>query len=320
MAGKSAVFFFCRDPRKDPVALGVFDVCTRVFDLQETPLLIDDVPALRFVDTQENSYYFVPTDEVVTDRYGQYLPLLNQHFAAFDFAAVVNWHEGLNAPDRILTLHTTGDVPSGVFGPADPLRTTSLLLALERNRRLIGLDDFKVLTEGTHWSGLRHGEPVDLISRFPVPLLDVEIGSSPDSWSNPLAAEAVARSLVEVFSLDEAASALSLLCVGGVHLEPSFAEAVIKGWPDHHFAISHVLPNQWLVAGNYDTEGRAKLDRCLRSIKGGVDAIVVHGNLKASYKMPFRNLADRLNVPIFKHEALRNPEALEQLTPTQAAR
>lgn len=318
MAGKSAVFFFCRDPRKDPVALGVFDVCTRIFDLQETPLLIDDLPALRLVDPQENSFYFVPTDDVVTDRYSRYLPLLNRHFAAFDFAAIVNWHEGINAPDRILTLHTTGDVPSGVFGPADPIRTTSLLLALDRHRRLMGLDDFKVLTEGTHWSGLRHGEPVDLIKRFPVPLVDVEVGSSPDSWSSPSAAEAVARSLVEVFNLDEG-TPTSLLCAGGVHLEPSFPEAVIKAWPDHPIAISHVLPNQWLVAGAYDTEGRAKLDRCLKSIEDRLHAIVVHENLKAAFKMPFRNLADRLNVPIFKHKALRNPEAL-QLIRTQVAR
>jgi len=113
---------------------------------------------------------------------------MKEHFSDFDLAGIITWHEGQNAPDKILTVHTTGDVDSGNFGPASPEYMRNLLLALERNRIKAELEDFSVTTEATHWSGMVYGGGTpDMIPQFPVPLLDIEIGSSPDSWPNETA-------------------------------------------------------------------------------------------------------------------------------------
>lgn len=47
---------------------------------------------------------------------------------------VVNWHGGKNAPDKILTVHSTGDVVGKIFAPSNPIYLRNLLLAIEENR------------------------------------------------------------------------------------------------------------------------------------------------------------------------------------------
>jgi len=222
----------------------------------------------------------------------------------------VNWHAGKNAPDAILTVHTTGDVISGIFGLADPIATRNLVLALEDNRRAAGLETFTTMTEATHWSGVPYGGSPAWIPQYPVPLVDIEIGSSPASWANATAVEVVARSLPQVFT-PPAAPLRSLLCVGGVHVEPAFVGAVLATRTTSPLAVSHILPNHWVVDGAYDTAaGRAKLDACVASILGGVHGIVFHDNLKGAYKAQVRLLAEQLGVPAFKHQALRQPHTL----------
>ena len=74
-------------------------------------------------------------------------------------------------------------------------------------------------------------------------------------------------------------------------------------------ALSHVLPNHWLVAHDYDSPERLKdLIACARSIKGGVDAIAFHDNLKAAHKQQVRNLAQELRVPALSHRKLRSAD------------
>jgi D-tyrosyl-tRNA(Tyr) deacylase len=267
-----------------------------------------------YEDARGNAYFYVRTRDVVSHDYPKYLPLMNEHFSSFDFAGVVNWHEGRNAPDRILTVHTTGDVVSGHFGPAHPQYTRNLMLSLDAHRRRLGLDDFSVTSEATHWSGIVYGGSPELIPRYPVPLVDVEVGSSPESWSNKVAIEVVARSLTEVFGErgEEGGRLKTLLCVGGVHVEPSFASAVLSSGAEHPLAVSHILANHWIVAGGYDGEdGLARLVRGAESVLGeGVDAVVFHDSIKSALKQQARRLGERLGVPVFKHRALARPEEL----------
>lgn len=61
----------------------------------------------------------------------------------------------------------------------------NLMLAIDENRKALGLDDFRVVTEATHWSGVHNdvGDPT-LLNQYPVPMMDIEVGSEPESWEN----------------------------------------------------------------------------------------------------------------------------------------
>jgi len=308
--GKKAVFFFCRHENKDPVAHRVYAASERILDLKKADCQVDGTQVVVFEDECSNTYWYVQTDEVLSHDFRRYLPKLNELFADADFAGLVNWHEGANAPDYILTVHTTGDVQSGYFGNTDPTYIRNLLLSLEKNRREQRLDGFKVTTEGTHWSGIPYGGAPQAICEYRVPLADIEIGSSPASWANEIAVEILAKSLPEIFRQTED-KVRSLLCVGGVHIEPTYSDAVLATRNDHALAISHILSNQWLLVGGYDSpSGLDKLMACVESIWGGIHGIVFHDNLKGGLKSSLRILGERLNVPVFKHQRLRRPDEL----------
>jgi D-tyrosyl-tRNA(Tyr) deacylase len=306
---KRVVYFFCTGPDVDHVAFPVFESLRQLVKLEQTDIFVDEQPVLKQTDEKDNEFYFVRTHRVVCHDYPRYLPMMNQSFSDFDFAGLITWHEGQNAPDPIFSVHTTGDVDSGQFGNANPLYMHRLLWALERNRRKVGLEDFRVTTEGTHWSGIVYGNGnPEMIPHFPVPIVDIEIGSSKTSWANPLAAEALAKSLLEVFE-DTGKVLKNLLCVGGVHFEQGFANAVFQEWEGNVFGISHILPNHWLVSGQYESEsGAERLERCLESMEGGVHGIVFHDNLKGIYKERIRLLGEKYQVPVFKHKLLSRPK------------
>jgi len=307
---KKAVYFFCTNPEYiDPVAGPVFKAVQKIHSLTETDIIIDNNPVLQYTDSIGNVFYYVQTNKVVCHDYTYYLPILNRYFSDCDMAGLVTWHDGQNAPDKILTVHTTGDVDTGCFGMANTVYMRNLLLCLEKNRIEAELDDFRVITEATHWSGIVHnGGTPDMIPQFPVPLIDIEIGSTPDSWSNNTAASVLAKSLLCIFNNDHK-KLWNLLCVGGVHFEPSFANAIFKTWQDNAFGISHILANQWLISGQYEgDEGQVKLEACVKSIHGGIMGIVFHDNLKGAHKDQIRTLGRKYNIPVFKHQLLRRPE------------
>jgi D-tyrosyl-tRNA(Tyr) deacylase len=295
----------------DPVAGTVFQASREIFSLEATEISVDGMPVMKYVDGEGNLFYFVRTEKVVSHDYARYLPIMNGRFRDFDLAGIITWHGGENAPDGILTSHTTGDVDSGLFGSANPAFMRNLLLSMEKNRLEEGLADFKVVTEATHWSGIVYGRgDPKMIQQYPVPMLDIEIGSSPGSWSNRGAAKVLAKSLVAVFKSD-GRRLRNLLCAGGVHFEPAFSAAVFQVWDDEAFGVSHILANQWLVSGKYEEpNGPARLEACVGTIVGGIEGIAFHDNLKGVYKDRFRKLASDLGIPVFRHQALRHPETI----------
>ena len=52
------------------------------------------------------------------------------------------------------------------------------------------------------------------------------------------------------------------------------------------------------------------LKKCINSIQGNIDGIVIHDNLKSGYKNQIKKLGEELSVPVFKHKKLRNPKDL----------
>lgn len=306
-----AVYYICTNRAWGHVA-------ARVWDILDEEGVLRAPAGIRFAGQEVmkcaeggNEFYFVPTDIALCLDYPRFLPDMNRYFADFDMSGMVTWHEGGNAPENVLTVHSLGDMNSGVFGKANPRYMRNLLRAYEANRVALGLEQYHVATEATHWSGVHdgHGDP-NLLVRYPVPMVDIEVGSDPRSWGDETACRALARTLTGVFD-DDGARVHNLLCVGGVHFEPNFAEAALKTWGDEAFGVTHILANQWLVSGAYENEdGFARACACVDAIDGGIEAIAFHDKLKGCYKDLVRRLGEHYGVPIFKHQRLRNPETL----------
>ena len=297
-----AVYFFCMDGNIDPVAAKVFNHLNDNNDISETALIIDGFPVLEY----QNDHYFqfIRLNDVLSHNYTKYLPLLNRHFADFDVAGVVNWHEGTNAPDQILTVHSTGDVASGYFGKSNPRYYKNLICSLEQNRIKNHLNDFRVMTEATHWSGIPHNQSPELVTRYVVPVYDIEIGSTQESWNNATAIKTLSESLFQVF--DDDGEVKTLLCVGGIHFEEAYLSVMLD--KDNKIAVGHILANQWIVNNYVGEDGLEKLDNCAESIIGGIRGIIFHDNLKGEYKDLCREMAKRSGIFVGKHRVLKNPD------------
>jgi D-tyrosyl-tRNA(Tyr) deacylase len=305
---RKAAFVFCTDLAKDPVAAHVWQALRNEFPTRDSGSAVDGRPVLELADVSGNQLALVTTDEVISHDYDRYASILNEQFGDADVIGLVNWHEGANAPNAIFTVQTSGDMRAGTFSPVDPKVTRSLLLAIESERAKADLSAFQCFMEATHWSGVMYGSPGTRVADVKASVVDIEIGSSPDDWGNPAAACVLARSLTRIFEFAEQ-PVCSLLCVGGVHFEPSFTNAVLETRNGVALAASHILPNHWLVSEGYERDDRlADWQACARSIAGGVDAIVYHDKLKSSYKAQARKLADLLGVQLASHKKLKNPD------------
>lgn len=302
---RHAVFVFCVDPERDPVAGHVLNALKAERMLVPTADGIDGHSVLKVPGLLDATISIVTTDAYVSNYYERYAPILNDRFGDADLIGIVNWHEGANAPNAIFTVQTTGDLATGTFSSVDPRITRGLLLAIEDERIGSGLHDFQTYLEATHWSGVKAGSPGTRLAQLRSSAIDIEIGSSPADWTNPLAARVLARALLRTFDRIEE-PVQSVLCMGGIHFEPGFTNAVLQPRDGLAMAASHVLANHWLVSEGYDDESRlVDLKACANSIVGGVQTIVYHDKLKAAYKGVARLLAEELGVPLVSHKKIR---------------
>lgn len=310
---KKAVYFISTNHNWGHVSVHVWDILEEEGYLREKAgICFAGQEVYKYIDEDKNEFYFVPMETAVCLDYTRYLPELNEYFSDFDISGMVTWHEGENSPTNVLTVHSLGDVNSGVFGAAKPRYMRNLMLAMNRNKEELGLDDYQVVTEATHWSGIRDGEGDPyLLRQFPVAMMDIEVGSDANSWSDLAACRALARSLTKIFH-DDGKKVHNLLCMGGVHFDPNFAEAVFTQWKEDAFGITHILANQWLVSGAYEEDlGFERACACIDAIEGGIEAIIYHDKLKGCYKDLARRLGEKYQVPTGKHQKLRNPENME---------
>ena len=306
-----AAYFICTDAGKAKVAPLVYELLEKEGYLAEDAGFSFAGRKVSVYKNGGNEYYFAATDVSLCRDYTKYLPDLNKYFADCDMTAMVTWHEGEHAPDNVLTVHSLGDMASGNFGKASPRFMHNLLFGFEKNRKELGLDDYFVSTEATHWSGAyMDGDDPALLVQYPVPMVDIEVGSNPESWQNQTAVLALMRTLFNVFD-DDGLKLHNILCIGGVHFEPSFGEAALASWDGQAFGVTHIMANQWLVSGAYENEtGFERACKCVDAIDGGIEAIFIHDKLKGCYKDVARALAEKYEVPVFKHQKLREPAGL----------
>lgn len=313
MQGKKVVYYIStNEGRLGTVSRVVWEMLSESGLQKPAGISFDDHEVMIHRDEKGNEYYFAQSDIPICLDYPKYLSEMNEKFGDFDFSGMVTWHEGASAPPKVLTVHSLGDVNEGIYGPANPVYMRNLLLAMERNRVALGLEDFTTVTEATHWSGSSViGSSPELLLQYPVPMVDIEVGSEEESWTNRTACEALAGALTHVFDSD-GKQVHNLLCVGGVHFDPNFAEAVFAQWGDDAFGVSHILANQWLVAGAYEKEyGLSFASAAADAIAGGVEAIAFHDKMKGCYKDLVRALGEKYQIPVLKHQRLRRPEELQ---------
>ena len=192
---KKAVYFINNNKEFGYVSYYVWDILEQEgYFVEKTDILFDGQQVMKYIDEIGNEYYFAPTKKAICLEYERLLPEMNKYFADFDISGMVTWHEGTNALEKVLTVHSLGDVNSGTYGAAKPRYMRNLMLAIERNRKELGLNDFRTVTEATHWSGVYHneGNPA-LLNEFPVAMMDIEVGSEPESWENKEAARSEER-------------------------------------------------------------------------------------------------------------------------------
>ena len=113
-------------------------VSAKVWDILEAEGVLSEKSGIIFQGQDvmkysdgSHEYYFVPTDMAICRDYERFLPEMNRYFADYDMSAMVTWHEGTHAPDNVLTVHSLGDVDSGIYGRAKPRFMRNLMMAFE---------------------------------------------------------------------------------------------------------------------------------------------------------------------------------------------
>ena len=294
------VFFFCADLKRDPCALNVFRELEQLPGVEQTGAEFDGMPVLCSRRDDGSVALFVRTEDVVSNDYSRYAGPMAERFGKARLAVVVNWHDGANAPDRVLTFHSTGDVSSGVYGPTTPTLFSAYTRALERERIRGGISDYRTVIEATHWSGVVYNGHANQINLYPRPIYDMEIGSSPECWADSRACAALAR--VCAFGPEPITNGSIFLYCGGVHFEENVTAAILSG----HWHVGHVLPNHWLVSGEYDlAEGSTKLKRCISSYTDPASVVAIHKGLASKIKSACANFAERSNLRAISHKQIR---------------
>lgn len=291
-------------PKRDEVAPLVFDQLNDMLELNTLDWQVDDYPVLEYIDAEGNQYIFIRTSVVLCQNYRHYQTVLDK-LSDFDLLGMVNWHGGNNAPDKILAIHTVGDVMSGHFPPSKPHYATNIARAMETHRQAANLEDFRVTTEATHWSGIVYEGDVNWLKDLHAPLVDIEIGSTTESYNNHTAIQIIAKSLLNVF--DDNNVIPTILYVGGIHFEDTITAAVLH--PSHPVNLTHILPSRWIDNEFYQGDlGKENIKKCIDSIDGGIQGFVIHEKLKKPAKDVIRALSEELNLPIVKRKALKTPE------------
>lgn len=310
MNRNSDVFFFCADSALDPCAANVFRELERLPDVFATGAKFDGLPILSARRDDGHEALFVQTNDVVSNDYARYAGQLTERFGEARLAVVVNWHEGAKAPDRVLTFHSTGDVVAGVYAPTIPSLFSGYLRALERERIRGGLETYRTLVEATHWSGIVYGGSAKQILDVPLPIYDMEIGSSPACWSDPDACAALARTCV--IGPEPSADCPVILFCGGIHFEENVTKAVLS----EQVHAGHVLPNHWLEVG-YDSgaDASAKLGACVASYVEAPRLLVAHKGLASALRHQCLAFGEAAGMSGISHKQMRGmPSVLSRLT------
>lgn len=188
-----------------------------------------------------------------------------------------------------LTLHPIGNYGKALFGGRDkkliqspPIIMTELLRILKRNANEKNLYH-NVCFEVTH-----HGPNISIPSLF------IEVGSNPDEWKKISPANAVAKSILELFELsyieNRSTDIPVLIGLGGGHYAPRFTDIALE----RKVAFGHMIPTYQINSGVIDELMIEEVIKNTRNLSG----VYIHRKaLKKSQVTEFKK--------IFKNKGIR---------------
>ncbi|MFX1465672.1 MAG: D-aminoacyl-tRNA deacylase [Promethearchaeota archaeon] len=196
-------------------------------------------------------------------------------------------HESAAKIPALLT-HSTGNWTSEAkfgglpneLGIAPAFAIKEALLELHNQKTRLDLEQYNVSLEVSH-----HG-PTNLNA----PIVFIEVGSTPDQWSDKKAVEAVVNVAMHVASTKKRYKAV--IGVGGGHYAPEFNHLLLKT----EYAISHIVPKYVLETINENMIKKAidrsfeKIELCVLDWKG----------MKSHHRDTLLQILEGLQLPYIK--------------------
>lgn len=182
-----------------------------------------------------------------------------------------------------LSVHAPGNLGGASLGgirrkvsiaPANAMRTALKTMAkLVEETRLT----YKVSYECTH-----HGPSLDKPAMF------VELGSSPEQWSDYKAAEAVAHAAMETASLFGKENAKAVLGIGGPHYNEKFTRTALE----KEIAFGHIIPKYAIHEVNEEI-----LRQCIEKTLEKVElAVLDWKGIKGEDKLKLIEMLEKINI------------------------
>jgi D-aminoacyl-tRNA deacylase len=152
-----------------------------------------------------------------------------------------------------MTVHATGNLTGsaefggkpGEIGFVDPLMIRRALLSLKKGAVRAG-SNIEVTIEATH-----HGP-----TSFTGPVCFVEIGSTPNEWTDPALGRIAAGAIMEA-ATTEHQSGKSAVGFGGTHYSAKFTRMCLEG----DYPIGHVVPRHAFESGVTDSIIRGTFEK-----------------------------------------------------------
>ena len=186
-----------------------------------------------------------------------------------------------------LSVHTPGNLAEAKLGGLP--RTLSVCPAAAMRNALKSLQQFKTemkLDYEVSYECTHHGPSLN------VPTMFVELGSSPQQWSDAKAAEVVANAALQAITNFSAPKESAVLGIGGTHYNQNFTKMALN----NEALFGHMIPKYAL--SNLDNE---ILLHCIKRTLEKIDhAILDWKGINSQYKTKLLNMLEALELPYKK--------------------
>jgi len=183
-----------------------------------------------------------------------------------------------------LSVHTPGNFAEAKLGGLP--RTLSVCPAAAMRNALKSLQQFKTEMELDYevsYECTHHGPSLN------VPTMFVELGSSPQQWSDSKAAEAVAKSAVQAIAIYGAPKEPAALGIGGTHYNQKFTQMALN----NEALFGHMIPKYALPEVDVEI-----LHHCVNRTLEKIDhAILDWKGIKSQDKTKLLKMLEALELP-----------------------
>ena len=221
---------------KDPASLNIRKQALSNYDFQEKAEKFESNPVYEAKINGNVVKLLTLNNESI---YAQHLP---ESFANLQLVVFISRHSSVSGTPT-LSVHTPGNFAEAVLGgipktvsvsPANLMRKALITMFKLKNEMHL---DYEVSYECTH-----HGPS------FNLPTLFVELGSSPQQWSDLKAAEVVAHSAMEAVKQFGNYPLRTVMGIGGPHYNAKFTRMALES----DLAFGHMVPKYAISKADSD--------------------------------------------------------------------